>query len=419
MKTKNTYFFFFLFPLFLFINNVAFAQWEQIQIPDTIAVGDISFYSTGTHFIATNHGIYASTDANYWNWCGINDYLGVISINDSNTIYAASGTLYRSFDEGITWDTIFNYSQGGLTAVFSSDDQTIFVGTWGGIFRSADSGANWERVLITPYSEVINDIKSNSQGVLFAGSTSFLSGDSPGGLYRSDNNGESWELVGLEYHYISSIEINSFDTIYVGTRGHASSGGGGVFKSIDLIGTLWQNVYDNNLITSMCINEYNTLIIGCSTLDGAQGGIYQSFDNGQTWLDITPSFTGRYFEEVEFNNQNQLYAISYYMYGDLFRTLNPITEIKNKGIVDNNINIFPNPANEELNIKIIEQNDNKVYNVIISGIDGNYLYNHPKIIEGFTIHNTMSIDISELPEGIYFIEIIESNKKRTSKFIKY
>jgi photosystem II stability/assembly factor-like uncharacterized protein len=405
---------FLLLYLLISITTISQSNWEQIILPDSIVLKDIAFDSSGNHFLATSHGVYFSQNGEQWEWQGVNDYLGVITINDINTIYTASGTLYRSFDNGLTWDSLFYHSQGGLTSVFSIDDETIILGTWGGIIKSADSGQTWYQVLDVLNSEVVNDIGSNSQGILFAGSISYIGGDYPGGIYRSDDNGESWNLVGLEYNFVSSVEINSYDTVFVGTRGHWYSGGGGVFMSSNN-GNSWQVKYDNNLVTSMCINDYNTIFIGCSTLDGALGGVYQSFDNGEIWEDISFDLPNRHIEDIETNSIYYLYVISYNDH-DLYKTVNPITETNNLLIEFlKDIEITPNPVKNSLFLKCTKSDKIFMDKIYIMDITGRVV----KQFHSVNINKLLILDISNLSPAIYFVHLVYNNKKAYFKFIKY
>ena len=410
---KKNILFFSLIIIFFSPYSHTNAQWEQIILPDSIVLKDIAFDSSGNHFLATSHGVYFSQNGEQWEWQGVNDYLGVITINDINTIYTASGTLYRSFDNGLTWDSLFYHSQGGLTSVFSIDDETIILGTWGGIIKSADSGQTWYQVLDVLNSEVVNDIESNSQGILFAGSISYIGGGYPGGVYRSEDGGENWELIGLDYNFVSSVEINSYDNIFVGTRGHWYSGGGGVFMSSNN-GNSWQVKYDNNLVTSMCINDYNTILIGCSTLDGAPGGVYQSFDNGDIWEDISEGLDNRNIKKVSQNPQNYLYAISYSP-ANLYRTINPITKISSY-LYDqkNEITFYPNPANDIIYIESIVESHSGKYDIYITDISGRIVKSLHPVIN----NKTFELDISDLNSAMYFVHLLYNNKKASFKFTK-
>lgn len=83
-----------------------------------------------------------------------------------------------------------------------------------------------------------------------------------------------------------------------------------------------------------------------------------------------------------------------------------ITNIENISL--SNINVYPNPANEILNI-----NTNYVIdNVVITDITG-------KIIENISLNTQQnSINISDLENGIYFVKITSNNNVFVKQFVK-
>ena len=77
---------------------------------------------------------------------------------------------------------------------------------------------------------------------------------------------------------------------------------------------------------------------------------------------------------------------------------------------NNNILIFPNPANSILNIKTELNYNNSL--VEITDVPGRTLFSHR-----YNNLNT-SVNISELSNGIYFLSVTSGNNKIVKKFIK-
>ncbi|MCF8227594.1 MAG: T9SS type A sorting domain-containing protein [Bacteroidales bacterium] len=385
-------------------------EWEQVELPDNIGGVELYFDSTDI-YLGTGDGIYVSHDnCESWEHLGLDNFMvrAIIMTSEDKLIVGATGRIFKYLGNQ-EWQLLYVLNEDIECAIEASNGN-LFFGCWGSICRSIDGGETWNVVLAKYNTEAFYDIKESSSGVLFAGSTSFT-GSNPGGFYRSEDDGESWELAGLEYHFVSSIVINSFDNIFVGTCGHYSTGSARVFKSLDNMGNSWEIVYDENYITSMCINDFNSIVISCPSFDRSPGGIFVTYDNGANWEDITPSFTGRYFEKVIFNNSNQIYAISYFEYGDVFRTINPITSIS---LSNNNsdISIYPNPAGDYILLETPHLNN---YTLSILDMNGNELgrsvYNYSKINNMF--------DISDLKKGIYVVKVSTNKIILIEKFIKY
>jgi hypothetical protein len=76
----------------------------------------------------------------------------------------------------------------------------------------------------------------------------------------------------------------------------------------------------------------------------------------------------------------------------------------------NNVNIFPNPANSELNIELLDLN-NPNYNLLITNTLG-------QTVHQAAINNQRSIvNISDFPQGIYFVTIKTGKATLTKKVV--
>lgn len=80
--------------------------------------------------------------------------------------------------------------------------------------------------------------------------------------------------------------------------------------------------------------------------------------------------------------------------------------------LDNIVNIFPNPANKELNLSL---NDYDIpISIVIYDLNGNEMQKH---LFDNTINTTFSLSITNLKPGTYFAKIIFSYREITRKFI--
>lgn len=386
--------------------------WAEIITPDSVELYTFTFDTVGNLYIGTNKGVYFSNNYYQWQYLGPDDFVSYIFINDNNTIYAGMNELYRSNDNGLTWDSIFYYSQGGITSIYTIGDSIICVGTWGGIYRSADGGQTWHNVLFAYNSEVFKAIVANNEGVLFAGSTNFTGDYSPGGVYRSDDNGETWILTGLDYYFISAMVVDSEDRIYACARGNYITGKLAVFKSLDN-GVSWEIVYENNPVNTITNNGYDEIAIGCDTQDGHNGGIFCSYSEGETWEEITNNLPSNSIYQVVFSPDNYLYTITH-SGTKLFKTETPVDNSdKFFDKKSNAISTFPNPAKNKIQFKVT---NSLSYNVRISNLQGHVVLN--EII--YPEENFIRIDIQKLKPGTYLVHCSDKEShKATLKFIKY
>jgi photosystem II stability/assembly factor-like uncharacterized protein len=177
--------------------------------------------------------------------------------------------VYRSKENGENLVKVgLNNVVMGLTV---NMNDIIYAGSADPIYSSANNGDDW--LPITTPSDVVC-IFSNAEIILYGFN---------GGIYKSTNNGEDWTLVfNLEYiHVINSIVENTEGVIFAGVT--AFMGGGGVFRSFDS-GDTWEYCgLTNNYISSLAINSNGLLFAGS---DGGEFGVFRSDNNGDTWVHV-------------------------------------------------------------------------------------------------------------------------------------
>ena len=81
----------------------------------------------------------------------------------------------------------------------------------------------------------------------------------------------------------------------------------------------------------------------------------------------------------------------------------------NESIIDNNINIYPNPAENEIHIS----SEDRIEEVTIYNVNG-----QQTIVNGQQSTSESIINISSLNAGVYFIKIKTDNQIITKPFIK-
>jgi photosystem II stability/assembly factor-like uncharacterized protein len=180
----------------------------------------------------------------------------------------ATGGLWRSEDEGYTWESLFDhegaFSIGSVAA--NKDGTTIWIGT----------GEN------------------NSQRTSYSGI----------GAYKSIDSGRTWKNMGLcDTHRIGKVVIDpdNENTVYVGALGPLYSEGAarGVYKTTDG-GATWKQVLQTDPYTGiidvvMDPRHHETLYAATwdrdrRAWDFREGGpgtaIYKSKDGGRSWIKL-------------------------------------------------------------------------------------------------------------------------------------
>jgi photosystem II stability/assembly factor-like uncharacterized protein len=215
-------------------------------------------------------------------------------------VAAASGGVWKSENEGITWIPVFEQqvtTDIGDIAIDPKDPETVWVGTGeANIFRSSMAGC---------------------------------------GIYKTNDGGKTWKNMGLEdTHTIARILIHPADSrvLYVAAGGHewTSNPERGVYKTTDG-GATWQKILYVNDMTGaydLAMDPADPNILYATTWERIRekwmdprtkeeytgSGIWKSTDAGKTWIQINkglpvPNRRGRIGIAVSASNPKVVYTL--------------------------------------------------------------------------------------------------------------
>ena len=261
-----------------------------------------------------------------------------ISPSDRSTWYVAagSGNLWKTINNGITWQPVFDdqssYSIGTVT-IDPNNTQTVWVGTgenvsgrhvgWGdGVYRSINGGKSWKKMGLER-SEHISKIlvdPRNSNIVLVAAEGPLWSSGGDRGVYKTEDGGTSWSLVLNidENTGVTDIEFDPSnpDIVYAAAyqrrrQTWALLAGGpqsGIYKSSDN-GDSWRR-----LKTGLPKGDMGKIGLGVTPADPKivyatieadikEKGFYRSLDKGESWEKRSSYISGgtgpHYYQEIE------------------------------------------------------------------------------------------------------------------------
>ncbi len=146
-------------------------------------------------------GVFRSQDQGLtWNHISGNTMMAAVRIvrvspQDANTVYAGDGNrLYRSTDGGGSWEVLLEIDNLGVNgiAISPADEHQLIVACQQGLWRSEDGGENWQQLSGNPVYDI--EFKPNNPQVLYIvrGNTAEKRCE----FLKSEDGGQSWSIKG-------------------------------------------------------------------------------------------------------------------------------------------------------------------------------------------------------------------------------
>lgn len=226
------------------------------------------------------------------------------------------------------------------------------------------------------------------------------------GLYLSMDDGKQWEKINLGLGQPDKMVDIEFDPYNENTI-YCSAWGSGWYKGIINTGEVIARCSDVEVKEGENITLYGIGSIGCQLKyhwNAPSDFIISSKDKNKTTI-TAPLVNGTTDFKISLKVYNE--------YSSNTKEINikviekDYTSIQPNKNINHNINCYPNPTISKLTI---DTNSSKIDNIIIYNASGN------KLKEIKTKHKT--IDVSDLPKGIYFITIKTGQEEQSAKFIK-
>ncbi len=288
--------------------------------------------------------VHSSTDdGQHWNPTHPAEPVNIVTTMriSSSGAYVFAGTassgVYRSSDDGLTWQPANNGLSNLAITDLCTDDRDLYAVAFdptltnpGGVFRSTDFGRSW--------TSVNSGLTSTSVTRISADNGQIAAGANNGDVFLSTNRGESWSNIGAGLPKFAIVGIAKLgNTIFVG--------GYGLFKTTDN-GTSWSDMVPQNStinVTSLVVqdgevyigtlfsysgtqlgsvgiltdsarnqNSYTTIpplgavygiaVSGTSVYASTQAGVFVSIDNRATWTEINSGFSTLKVNSIAIDN---------------------------------------------------------------------------------------------------------------------
>lgn len=290
--------------------------------------------------VSWGDGVYKTTDGGKtWKNMGLtkSEHIGKIVIHpqNSNIVYvAAQGPLwgpggdrglYKTTDGGKTWEQVLKISENtGVTDVVMDprNPEVLYCASYqrrrhvwtlinGGpeaaIYKTTDGGKSWEKLQ--------NGLPSGDLGRIGLGISpanpdyiyAIIEGnEGKGGIYRSTDRGASWEKrnswfsgSAQYYHEVFCDPKNPERVFFIDTYLRVTEDGG---KTLKIISNKNRHVDDH--VVWIDPDDTNHFLVG------GDGGLYETFDNGQTWRFFANIPTAQFYR-IHCDNSEPFY----YVYG--------------------------------------------------------------------------------------------------------
>jgi photosystem II stability/assembly factor-like uncharacterized protein len=283
-------------------------------------------------------------------WCSgrISDF--AVNPNNSSEYYVgvASGNLWKTKNNGITWKPIFDkygsYSIG-VVKLDPNNSNVIWVGTgennhqralgYGdGVYKSVDGGASFKNMGLKESRQIGGIVidPRNSDVVLVACEGSAWGSGGDRGLYKTKDGGDSWDKV-LDISENTGVnnvvmDPSNPDIMYATTeqrrRHHYGKINGGpessVYKSTDG-GENWReikeglpSVHMGGMGIAVSSVDPNVVYIIVEAAED-KGGFYRSTNKGESWKRMSDHHSsGQYYNEIycDPKNVDKVYSVETY-----------------------------------------------------------------------------------------------------------
>lgn len=279
----------------LFLTQIAFGQWEKLEIENSIGRVYGIYSTSDSIYVASARGVFSSGDGNTWNFIGGGSYNGYYSSAD---IMANDTALIESSVYGVfysKYDRIWKKVAGGsglpedkyLDIV--SNGNKIFVRSSGGYIYSYSIGSElWVKENLLNHWPATT-LSSNGNDVIVGYSNYY-------GAYSQNNENATWTFMNVFKDDVVNKFFQKGDTILANFK----KAGDSIAVSNDN-GKSWvKNILPfPSYVSSFELNN-NTLFYSFFNLNLTMpSDFYLSLDNGLNWTSANMGLIGRNITDIK------------------------------------------------------------------------------------------------------------------------
>lgn len=335
--------------------------------------------------------------------------------NGNISVTTDGGFSFNSFDNSLPSTDRRNWD---MPYIFGSSSSIMYTGTYRVYKNTTNPVDNWTLISgdLTDgiiYGSRFHTISAIDNSRLNA--QHLYAGTSDGNVWRSLNDGATWDSLQmtLPNRYVTSVHAspNVVNNVYVTHSGYRyNSYIPHIHKSTNN-GTVWTDISGDlpqTGINDVVIKPGNENVLFVAT----DIGVYYTTNGGTNWLRLGGNMPMMPIWDIELDvPNNKLIA------GTYARSIQSI-DISNLALTTGNTDlltkeevrfqVWPNPATELLNV---ESNGHGIETILIFDAKG-------KEIMRKTLSGSVQLNVSGLSAGIYFISLASNGKAVTQRFVK-
>ncbi|MBK7937879.1 MAG: hypothetical protein IPJ82_12655 [Lewinellaceae bacterium] len=250
------------------LNGNSYYKVIEIDPYDHIWVFDDSF--------AFNHHYYSTDGGNTWNYLLFEENIKIITASNA-VLYAESYDLYRKTPSGaaqlINIDATLPVTGKIVYGLMRFPDGSLYATTAQYLYKSVDDGLTWDRIRPNGGASFYSNLSPLQSGTILA--TRYHS------MGRSADLGETWDFSGFGIHEGILYNLHTFNEnewLALSESGLWFTGDGGENWDLRVESDVNPNYFAESMIAvisdTVCLILNNTLLL--------------TTDQGQTFTDITP-----------------------------------------------------------------------------------------------------------------------------------
>ncbi len=342
----------------------------------------------------------------------------LVEDGNTNVIYALSqrGNLGKSSNNGASFNGVLNGITGGdrnnwdtPIAFGPNNPQTLYYGTQR-LYKTTNGASNWTAISadltngsgggnLTFGTITTIDVSSFNNDLIYVGTDD-------GNVWVTQDGGANWGNISgtLPNRWTTRVQTSQFNeaTVYATFSGYRYGEDlGNIFESTDF-GATWTDISGD--LPDGPVNDVEE-----SPLEGlfvATDFGVMHYQGGSAWEVWGPNLPNVVVTDIHFDGSNgdYLYAGTYGR--SIYKSYVGVLGVADR--LEKEMTVYPNPATDIVHIHLEDGSDMTVEVFDVNG---------RKVNGASSETQNVSIDVTSLSPGIYYLRAIQGNKSATKKLI--